>query len=198
MEQTEVEKLIGELETALDRLRSLYEQYFVGHREDRARGRRARTSSGASTCSGRSRSATRPCATASRWCSRGTTRTRRTGCASAGRSRTGRTSGTSCGRSDGSGAPARRAAGRRSRRLRFTPSWKRRSEATWPRRWPASIRSRRPTRSRSTSASTTARAPPRVRPRSAQPWPQLRPRQRSCPSRSPRPSSRDLAPRRHG
>ncbi len=30
MEQTEVEKLIGELETALDRLRSLYEQYFVG------------------------------------------------------------------------------------------------------------------------------------------------------------------------
>ncbi len=30
MEQSEVEKLIGELETALDRLRSLYEQYFVG------------------------------------------------------------------------------------------------------------------------------------------------------------------------
>ena len=30
MEQTEVEKLIGELETALDRLRALYEQYFVG------------------------------------------------------------------------------------------------------------------------------------------------------------------------
>jgi hypothetical protein len=30
VEQTEVEKLIGELETALDRLRSLYEQYFVG------------------------------------------------------------------------------------------------------------------------------------------------------------------------
>ena len=30
MDQSEVEKLIGELETALDRLRSLYEQYFVG------------------------------------------------------------------------------------------------------------------------------------------------------------------------
>jgi hypothetical protein len=30
VEQSEVEKLIGELETALDRLRSLYEQYFVG------------------------------------------------------------------------------------------------------------------------------------------------------------------------
>jgi hypothetical protein len=30
VDQSEVEKLIGELETALDRLRSLYEQYFVG------------------------------------------------------------------------------------------------------------------------------------------------------------------------
>jgi hypothetical protein len=30
VEPNEVEKLIGELETALDRLRSLYEQYFVG------------------------------------------------------------------------------------------------------------------------------------------------------------------------
>ncbi len=30
MEQTELERLIGELELALDRLRSLYEQYFVG------------------------------------------------------------------------------------------------------------------------------------------------------------------------
>lgn len=30
MEQTDVEKLIGELELAVDRLRSLYEQYFVG------------------------------------------------------------------------------------------------------------------------------------------------------------------------
>ncbi len=30
MEQSEIEKLIGELEIALDRLRSLYEQYFLG------------------------------------------------------------------------------------------------------------------------------------------------------------------------
>jgi hypothetical protein len=30
VDQVEVEKLIGELETALDRLRSLYDQYFVG------------------------------------------------------------------------------------------------------------------------------------------------------------------------
>lgn len=30
MEQTEIEKLIGDLEVAVDRLRSLYEQYFMG------------------------------------------------------------------------------------------------------------------------------------------------------------------------
>ena len=93
MEQTEIEKLVGELEIAVDRLRSLYEQYFMGieklepavPRKDVDRRIHVLRKEQIRNTALRFRF---------QMSSSGTTRTRRTGSASAARSRTGRTSGT--------------------------------------------------------------------------------------------------------